>query len=136
MKPMGPIARASLVAALAGLAGGCGGSQTPIPEPPVEQTALREVGEMYRVYSEGNKKPPRGGNDLAPLAPAFSHGSMALVNKDLTVFWGAPVAPGSDAVLAHEKGVPKDGGMVLLQDGQTLRKMSADEFKAAPKAGP
>lgn len=85
---------------------------------------------MYRAYAELHKSPPRAGADLERYAPAFSHGSMALVNRQVEVFWGAPIEPGSVAVLAHEK----DGGFVLLQDGETVKSLTADEFKAAPKA--
>jgi len=98
------------------------------------KSGLREVGEMYRAYAELHKSPPRAGADLERYAPAFSHGSMALVNRQVEVFWGAPIEPGSVAVLAHEKDGGKDGGFVLLQDGETVKSLTADEFKAAPKA--
>ena len=47
-------------------------------------------------------------------------------------------APGrgrSDKILAYEKQAPESGGHVLMQDGKTIKKMTADEFKAAKKAG-
>jgi hypothetical protein len=37
-------------------------------------------------------------------------------------------------VLAYETEVPEKGGAVLMQDG-TVKTMTADEFKSAPKAG-
>jgi hypothetical protein len=37
-------------------------------------------------------------------------------------------------VVAYQKGVPTDGGFVLLSAG-TVKKMTADEFSTAPKAG-
>jgi hypothetical protein len=57
---------------------------------------------------------------------------------DLINQWGAPLSADvgpADAVLAYVKTVPEQGGNVLMQDGKTLNKMTADEFKAAPKAG-
>ncbi len=51
---------------------------------------------------------------------------------------GRPAVPQgepADAVLAYRKTVPEQGGQVLMQDGWTIKSMTADEFKAAPKAG-
>jgi hypothetical protein len=130
-------AGACLVAALAWAGAGCGGGSSPASqaEPPPQQIALSEVGEMFRLYLNEHHKPPRGGKDVARYAPAFSHGSMAVQNGDVIVFWGADLTPGSTAVLAHERDVPKTGGMVLLQDGETIKPMTVQEFQAAPKAG-
>ncbi len=127
---------ATLAAIVASIAWGCGRpAAPPLAEQPPEQTALRQVGEMYATFAEQHGRPPRGEADLATYAPAFSHGSMALVNRQVVVAWGAGLVPGSGSVLAHEKDVAKAGGPVLLQDGETIRVMTADEFKAAPKAG-
>ena len=60
-----------------------------------------------------------------------------LRSGQLVVQWGAPLTPegeSTDAVLAYVKAVPEQGGQVLLQDGRTIKTMTADEFKAAPKA--
>ena len=57
---------------------------------------------------------------------------------DLIVQWGAPLSPegeAAEAILAYVKTVPEQGGNVLMQDGKTIKKMTADEFKTAPKAG-
>ena len=51
--------------------------------------------------------------------------------------WGAPLSQQgepADAVLAYGKTVPEQGGPALLQDGWTIKAMTADEFQAAPKA--
>ena len=118
------------------LAAGCGGSVISDSAEPDSATklGLREVGEMYRSHAEQYKFPPRSGADLDRYAPAFSSGSMALVNRQVEVAWGAPIEPGSVAVLAFEKGAGKSGGLVLLQDGETIKSLNADEFKAAPRA--
>jgi hypothetical protein len=136
MRHFRAIGAASLVGSLVSIVGGCGGpGAASTPEPAPEQRALQEVGEMYRVYSDQHKVAPRGEADIATYSPAFSSGSMALVNRQVTVYWGSKLVPGSEAVLANEKDVAKAGGLVLLQDGETVKKMAADEFRDAPKAG-
>jgi hypothetical protein len=58
---------------------------------------------------------------------------------DLIVQWGASLSPEGDtasAILAYVKTVPEQGGYVLMQDGRTIKKMAADEFRSAPKASP
>jgi hypothetical protein len=60
-----------------------------------------------------------------------------LKSGQLVVQWGAPLTPegeATDAVLAYLKTVPERGGLVLLQDGRTIKTMTAEELKAAPKA--
>ena len=57
--------------------------------------------------------------------------------RALVVQWGAPLSPegkAADAILAYVKTVPEQGGNVLMQDSMTINKMTADEFKTAPKA--
>jgi hypothetical protein len=39
-----------------------------------------------------------------------------------------------DIVLAYEKKVPQEGGKVLMLN-RTIKTMTADAFKSAPKAG-
>jgi len=45
-----------------------------------------------------------------------------------------PTSPESDEVLAYWKAVPQEGGPVLMLD-RRLRRMTAEEFKAARLAG-
>jgi hypothetical protein len=55
---------------------------------------------------------------------------------ELIVRWGTPLSPKGempDAVLAYLKAVPEQGGSVLMQDGLTIKTMTADEFNATPK---
>ncbi|AGA28717.1 hypothetical protein [Singulisphaera acidiphila] len=116
---------------------GCGGTSTPTPlvEVPPGQVELQEVGEMYRIFIDDNKRPARASKDLLKYAAAFTFGSMALQEKEVVVFWGASLQPDSTTVLAYQKAVPESGGVVLLQDGQTVKSMTAQEFQSAPKAG-
>ncbi|WP_435011512.1 hypothetical protein P12x_002825 [Tundrisphaera lichenicola] len=135
MSLLRPIACAGLVLGLASLLSGCGsGSSASVLEPSEEQVALREVGEMYRAYGEKNHKPPRKAKDLTPFASKFAQGSKALADREFKVLWGADLVPGSEAVLAFEKHADEDGGLVLLQDGETIKQVSVMEFHNAPKA--
>lgn len=122
--------------ALVGLLGliGCGGGEAPRPELPTEGTALRELGEMYLMSTKENHKPPESGKPLMKYMAGFSHGTMALKNRTLDVFWGAKIEPNATAVLAYERKAPESGGLVLLLDGETIKEMTVDEFKAAAKA--
>jgi hypothetical protein len=54
---------------------------------------------------------------------------------DVVVLWGTTLQGEGDVgkdeiVVAYEKDVPTSGGFVLLSAG-TVKKMTADEFKAA-----
>jgi hypothetical protein len=54
------------------------------------------------------------------------------------IVWGATMAGEGDGggaaeIVAYEKAAPTDGGAVLYQNGQ-VKKLSAAEFAAAPKA--
>jgi hypothetical protein len=114
---------------------GCSGESTPKGEPPVQNMALQELGEMYRMYTKETKNPPAAGKVLMKYANGFSHGSMAIQNKTIGVYWGARIAPGETSILAYEKDVPKTGGSVLLLDGETVKTLTSQEFAAATKAG-
>ena len=46
----------------------------------------------------------------------------------------SPEEKAADAILAYVKTVPEQGGNVLMQDSMAINKMTADEFKTAPKA--
>jgi hypothetical protein len=45
-----------------------------------------------------------------------------------------PEGQTSSAILAYIKTVPDRGGNVLMEDGRTIKKLTAEEFRAAPKA--
>jgi hypothetical protein len=124
---------------LMAVSGGCGsgGSSTPTSGPEVFQHAsLQEVGDLYRTCIVDAKKPPTKLADLAKYEIGLPSGYQELKNGNIVVFWGAPVSDSaSDIILAHEKATPTSGGYVLMQDGLTIKKMTAEEFKSAPKAG-
>jgi hypothetical protein len=121
---------------------GCGGSSRPVTQEDMLETSLNDVGDIYRTFVVMNKKPPKKLGDLAPLERMSPAGIVALRSGKVVVRFGAnlpdtDIEPGnssSDEVLAYEKQAPESGGKVLMLD-RTIRTMTADEFKAAPKAG-
>ena len=101
----------------------------------IQKTTLREVGEMLTLYKASNGKPPESIADLSKYEAGFQLGYLRTQDGTIVVLWGAPLSEtGTDKVLAYEKTAPETGGYVLIQDGQTVKKMTADEFKSAPKA--
>jgi hypothetical protein len=121
------------------LAGGCGSAASK-PQP-VENLALNEVGDLYRLYVEEHQKPPTKPSDFTRYEQGFPLGYRQVKDGEVVVQWGAQLtdlADGSkdsaDRVLAYEKKVPDQGGAVLMEN-RTLREMTAEEFKSAPKAG-
>lgn len=128
-----------VLGSVVGLSAGCGsGSGALAPadaEDDLHKGMLREVGEMLTLYKASNGKPPGSVADLAKYEVGFQIGYLRTQDGTVVVLWGAPLDAGaSDKVIAYEKAVPDSGGYVLMQDGTTVKKMTADEFKSAPKA--
>jgi hypothetical protein len=128
-----------LLLALA-LAPGCGGDPNPPNSPQVyNNTVLFEVGDMINTHTIQHKKPPQGVKDLAAFADSLPTGVGAARRGDVVVLWGvAPVEPGAagpegEEILAYLKETPDSGGGVLTRSLQ-IKSLTADEFKAAPKA--
>ncbi len=123
---------------------GCGSSGTgPNTEPDAQRkVAISDVGELLRTYQVGMKKAPKTQKDLERYEMGAPSGFAAVRKKDVVVQWGVTLPdlgeePGkipSEEVLAYEKDVPTSGGLVLLLD-RTVKTFTADEFKAAKKAG-
>lgn len=130
-------------AALLGLMGltlaGCGGVPDFKPIPP-EELGLKELAAAYRDFCAKNQRGPKNLKELQGKGPkqGFPNALALLKSGELVVAWGAPLVAdggGADAVLAYVKSVPEQGGHVLMQDGRTIKPMTADEFKSARKAG-
>jgi hypothetical protein len=131
----------ALLGGLASLNAGCGSGAAPVtPDRPMDGISLTDVGEAYRVYSLHKGKPPQKLSDLQSMEQVAPAGVLAAKRGDIVVHWGAalsdtgeePGANSSDEVLAYQKEVPAEGGYVLTLD-RRVKKLTADEFKAAPK---
>lgn len=130
---------------VAGALAGCNSlsRQGPMGESQMEEMKVREVGELYRQHQLMAKRPPRSLKDLMSLGDAGTRVAVSAIRSgDVVVRWQAtlpdtdaePSSPESDEVLAYWKTVPEKGGPVLMLD-RRLRRMTAEEFKAARLAG-
>jgi hypothetical protein len=129
---------ALVAGSLVGMAGGCSPSNAPaVPVAEAfEYTKLSEIGEIFRIHAREQNRAPAKLSDAARYEIAFPVGFKALKDGAAVVFWSAPIKEGdTSTVLAYEKQVPQEGGFVLMQDGTTVKKMTAEEFKSAAKAG-
>lgn len=131
-----------LVLVLGGVLGsvfGCSSEPKPLAaDAAAEQgrrSMMQELGEMLHLYKGDYNKPPKAVADLTKFEAGFQIGYLRLKDGEIVLLWGAPLQEGAtDKILAYEKAAPEAGGYVLMQDGVTVKKLTADEFKAAPKA--
>jgi hypothetical protein len=102
---------------------------------------LEDVGGLYRSATNIKKTPPKAIGDLIKKRDVFMAAYNAIDKGDVIVYWGVTMVGGDEGgdsaeVLAYKSNVPEVGGPVLLKNG-TVVKMTADQFKAAPKpSGP
>ena len=94
---------------------------------------LADMAELLRYAAAENRKPPARPGDLAEYEGPYPAASTGLANGEIGYVWGAPLGTEGNAVLAWEKKAEMEGGWVLLQGG-AIREMTAEEFKAAPRA--
>ena len=135
------LALALVLGLILGISPGCG-SKTPEVTAPkdkterVQESSLAQIGDLIRLRTEEAGTPPAKEADLAKYERAYPLGCGKLKRGEIVVIYDASLQDGSsDKVIAFEKQAPESGGHVLMQDGKTIKKMTADEFKAAPKAG-
>jgi hypothetical protein len=116
------------------LAVGCKGQPPIDPEIQLQKSELSEIHDIYKQYLKNYGRPPKQLSDLdkLPSLKASPGGLQAFQKGQYIVVWGVDIDKEAGMVLAYEKDAPKQGGVVLLADG-SVRKMSAEEFKAAPK---
>jgi hypothetical protein len=137
--------RVSLALALVSVVGllpGCG-SGTPKPatgadrKENVENMSFDQLKQMLELWKgDGGGKPPAKVADLAKYEKIHPLAAHKLKKGDIVFFYGAPIQESaSDTVLAYEKQAPESGGHVLMEDGTTVKKLTAEEFKSAKKAG-
>jgi hypothetical protein len=107
---------------------------------PQEQTLLNDVNDLLRAASGASGRMPTKLADLDRVKNNYPRGYEAVKSGNVVVLWGSPtqgegdIGKTSEAVVAYEKQVPTEGGHVLLSAG-SVKKMTADEFAKAPKAG-
>ena len=102
-----------------------------------DERGLKELAQLYRDFTSKSRRGPKTLKELNIKGQRDPMAMEMIKSGDLVVKWGTPLSPEgaiADAVLAYVKTVPEQGGYVLLQDGKTIRKMTAEEFKTAPKA--
>lgn len=127
-----------------GLIAGC---SEPVGEAVTEanraDVALNDVGQMFRMYTFEKHKPPTTVADFASLEQMAPLGLKALRDGDVIARSGVVIQDieegpatkdSADEVMAYAKEVPTSGGSVLMHN-RTVKKMTADEFKAAKLAG-
>ncbi|SIO61297.1 hypothetical protein SAMN05444166_6713 [Singulisphaera sp. GP187] len=133
--------RLGLGLVLMSLMSGCGGEGAQVAGTPDETLNLQSFAEDYRMYSISKKQPPRKMDDMKVLQTMASPAMAEVRNGNILVEWGAALPdtkeePGQSPapeILAYGKEVPEKGGYVLHLD-RTVSRVTAEEFKAAPKA--
>jgi hypothetical protein len=99
---------------------------------------LKQIGLAYHNCVDATGKAPAKAEDLAPFLCNNKRMVDLLKNEDIVFFFGVGIAQmtsgTSNTVLAYDKDVPDKGGLVLMGDG-SVKKMSAEDFKKATKAG-
>lgn len=126
------VTRGAVAAVLAAVAG-CGAAGAPAAPTVTGKDLMEDVKHMLTFAAENRIKTPTKAAELEPVEPVAPLAGAAIRDGSVVYAWGAPLAPGGKAVVAYEKKAETEGGWVLLQDG-TVREMTADEFRAAPRA--
>jgi hypothetical protein len=107
---------------------------------PVAQNDLQQIAMAFHGYCESN--PNRGPAKAEDLAPYFENNKRLLdllKSGDIVFPYNVSLhelsrlGGLSNVVLAYDKGVPTEGGYVVMADAAP-RRMSADEFKKATVA--
>lgn len=134
---MTTLLRCLATAAALGLLAGCSGRPSGAAVAP-EVTLLQDVNDLLRAAGTSGRLPAKQA-DLDRHKNMFPRGYETVKAGSVVVYWGAPFQGEGDvgkneAVVAYEKNVPTEGGHVLLSAG-SVKKMTAAEFTAAPKAG-
>src|SRR5690606_17082612 len=96
--------------------------------------------DMYELYTKANKKAPKSLRDFNLFSDGSPTGFSAIKQGNVVVIWDVDLNPereadSPDEVLAFAKEVPETGGAVLMKN-RSIKTMTAEEFQAAPKAGP
>ena len=118
-----------------GVVAGCGdGGDAGKVVPTDYKAALAELGEALKSTAADGKKPPTRMAEFEMIEPMAPTAGPLIRSGELIYLWGGGYVPSGTKVVAYQKKAEAEGGPVLLQDG-TVKVMTADEVKAAPKAG-
>jgi hypothetical protein len=92
----------------------------------------------HTFWSVNGNRGPTKPEDLAPYYGNDAKITALLKDGTVVVNWGATLQKmtqgSANTVLGYEKDVPTNGGLVMIADG-SVKKMTADQFAKAPKAG-
>jgi len=141
MTGCGAIARSAVVAALVLMAAvGCSGGAAVQDKAagPTAADGLANLRDLFRQAAAGKATLPKSAAEFAAVEPFYPVAGPFVLSGEIACAWGAGLKSGPDSaarLLAWEKAAPTDGGWAMFQDG-TIRKVTADEFKAATKAAP
>jgi hypothetical protein len=122
------------------ISSGCGSSTPVVTDPKdkaerVKEASLSQLGDLLRLRQEESAPPPGTGRDIEKYKKAFPLACGKVKDGQIVLIYGVPVQEGvEDTIIAYEMEAPASGGHVLMQDGKTIKKMTADEFKGAKKA--
>lgn len=136
--PLRGIALVCMATAVCGMLG-CGGGSGP-RQAAAEGEAdvgLRDLKMFLEAAKAAGRKTTRG-EALPVIQAQHMAADYSLGKGDIVFEWGAGLSTGPEAakrIVAYQKAVEKDGGWALFQDG-SLRRVTAAEFAAAPKAEP
>jgi hypothetical protein len=103
---------------------------------PTAKDKLEEIGQMLKTAQATNMKLPARLAELDSVEPLAPMAAQEIRSGEIVYIWGAGLSTSpnaSSSVIAHEKKVPSEGGWALMQNG-TVKRMTADEFRSAPKA--
>jgi hypothetical protein len=102
---------------------------------------LKVIGLAFHNFSDASQnKAPTKAEDLDPYMGPNPDARKALKDGKVVFLYGASMKDimkggTSNTVLAYEKDVPAQGGLVLFADA-SVQKLSAAEFQSAKKATP
>jgi hypothetical protein len=101
---------------------------------------LKAIGLAYHSHLDANGgKAPTRATDLQPYLTEFPHAIQGLNDGSIVFLYGVRLTEmtegASQTVLAYEKDVPANGGLVVMADG-TPRQVTPQEFQKLPQAKP
>ncbi len=141
MLPQGELRITTFAAVISLSAIGCGEANPPMTDTAIKDRSIKQVGQIYVNFIRDNHKPPKNVADFKRYAQMAPGAYQAVSSGDVKVIWGVKLDDLTEEgtndsaaeVLAYDKEAPTEGGNVLLKN-RTVRRMTADEFKAAPQA--